>query len=401
MSERITRKQLLGRAATGGAGLSLAAFLAACGGGGIGGGGATETAPGPATQPQGTTTTAKPELHDIVWSNWPLYIDVDEKTKSHPTLDAFEKKYGISVKYIEDINANEEFFGKIQGPLSRGESIGRDLIVLTDASGLPSRMIELGWLEKLDKDAMPNAANLIEAQQHPSFDPNRDYTMPWQSGMTGIGFDPKRTGGDITSIEQLLTDPKLKGKVWMLTEMGDTIGLVMLANGDDPTNVTDETFDRAVKTVQDALDSGQVRQFTGNDYAPLLAKGDLWAGFAWSGDLVQLQLDHPGLKWVQPDTGSMIWTDNLMIPKGGDAYTASTLINYYYDPAVAAQVEDYVNYICPVNGAKEALLKQDPDVAKNVLIFPTDQMLANAHLFDSKAALNQAYREKFQALIGA
>jgi spermidine/putrescine transport system substrate-binding protein len=249
---------------------------------------------------------------------------------------------------------------------------------MTDSSGLPSRMIKLGWLEKLYKPAIPNLKNLIPAQQHPSWDPNRDYSLPWQSGMTGIGYDPRKVGGELTSVMRLLEDPKLKGKVTLLTELSDTIGLVMLARGDDPLHVTKATFDKAVATVQKAVNSGQIRQFTGNDYAPLLAKGDIWACFAWSGDMVQLQADHPGLKWNLPDSGGMIWTDNMLVPLGGNAYTASVYMNFYYEPKVAAEVEDYVNYICPVVGASKVLERTDPAVAHNTLIFPTAQMLAGA-----------------------
>jgi spermidine/putrescine transport system substrate-binding protein len=202
-------------------------------------------------------------------------------------------------------------------------------------------------------------------------------------------------------VSRLLEDPKLKGKVTLLTEFGDTIGLVMLANGDDPGHVTPAAFDRAVKRIQKAVKSGQIRQFTGNDYAPLLAKGDIWACFAWSGDMVQLQADHPGLKWSLPSTGAMIWTDNMLIPHGGNTFTASTFMNYYYRPQVAAQVEDYVNYICPVLGANKALESTDPKVAKNTLIFPTQQMLANAHQIDPKAVTNQGYKQRFQSILGA
>jgi spermidine/putrescine transport system substrate-binding protein len=307
----------------------------------------------------------------------------------------------VKVKYIEDINDNDQFFGKIEGPLSQGQGIGRDIIVLTDSSGLPARMIQLGWVEKLDKAAIPNMKNLLAVQQHPNWDTNRDYSLPWQSGMTGIGYDPNKTGGELTSVEQLLTDKKLKGKVTLLTEFGDSIGLVMLANGDDPSNVTKAGFDKAVKTIKKAVDSGQIRQFTGNDYAPLLAKGDVWACFAWSGDMVQLQADHPGLKWNLPDSGGMIWTDNMLIPKGGNVFTASTYMNYYYTPKVAAEVEDYVNYICPVQGADVVLKKSDPDVANNPLIFPTKKMLSNVHQIDAKAVNNQDYKKAFQALLQA
>jgi spermidine/putrescine transport system substrate-binding protein len=336
----------------------------------------------------------------ITFSNWPLYIDVNQKTSSHPSLTQFQQHYHVHVKYLEDINDNDTFFGKIEGPLSQGQSIGRDLIVMTDESGLPGRMIELGWLEKLDKSAIPNIKNLQPTQRHPAWDPNRDYSLPWQSGMTGIGYDPKLTGGPVTSLHQLLTDPKLKGKVTLLTEMSDSMGIAMLQNGDDPSHVTDASFNRALKLLQGAVNSGQVRQFTGNDYAPLLAKGDIYACMAWSGDMVQLQADHPGLKWVLPDKGGMIWTDQMLIPKGGNAYAASVLMNWYYRPEIAAEVEDYVNYICPVVGADKILEKTDPAVAHNPLIFPTKEMLANAHQFDGKALNNEKYKKQFQALIG-
>jgi spermidine/putrescine transport system substrate-binding protein len=389
MSSRYTRADFLRRSAAGGTALTLPGLLAACGGGSKST--ATTAAAG------GTETLPK----TIVWSNWPLYIDINDKTKKHPTLQAFEAKYKVNVRYLEDINDNDSFFGKIEGQLSQGQDVGRDIVVLTDSSGLPARMIELGWVEKLDKSALPNISNLQPVQQHPGWDSNRDYSLPWQSGMTGIGYDPKKVGGEITSIKELLTNPKLKGKVTMLTEFGDTMGLVMLANGDDPSNVTDASFDRAVKTIKAAVDSGQIRQFTGNDYAPLLAKGDVWACAAWSGDMVQLQADHPGLKWILPKDGGMIWTDNMLIPKGGNAYAASVLMNWYYRPEIAADVEDYVNYICPVVGADKVLEVKDPAVAKNPLIFPTKAMLANVHQIDAKAVNNAKYKQKFQNLIGA
>lgn len=387
MTQSYTRDQLLRRALAGGALLTVPGLLAACGG---------------SKKAASTTTAAAAQQlpKSLTWSNWPLYIDINQKTKTHPTLVAFEKKTGVNVKYLEDINDNDSFFGKIEGPLSQGQSIGRDIIVLTDSSGLPGRMIELGWLEKLDKSALPNIANLQPALAHPNWDPNREYSLPWQSGMTGFGYDPKLVGGDIKSLDDLLTNPKLKGKVTMLTEMADSIGVTMLANGDDPSKVTDATFKKAIDRLQKAVSSGQIRQFTGNDYAPLLAKGDISACLAWSGDMVQLQADHPGLKWVLPDTGGMIWTDNMLIPKGGNAFGASTLMNWYYQPTIAAQVEDYVNYICPVVGAGQVLEKTDPAVAKNPLIFPTKTMLANVHTFDGKALNNASYKKQFQHLIG-
>jgi spermidine/putrescine transport system substrate-binding protein len=390
MSEQITRQAFLRRAAAGGALISVPGLLAACGGGGGSSAGTTT----------GGSAAAQTLPKTITFSNWPLYIDVG-KGKTHPSLQQFQQHYHVHVNSIEDINDNDSFFGKIEGPLSQGQKVGRDLVVMTDSSGLPQRMIQLGWLEKLDKSAIPNIKNLIPAQQHPAWDPNRDYSLPWQSGMTGIGYDPTKVGGDINSVDDLLTNPKLKGKVTLLTELADTMGLVMLANGDDPGTVTQKTWDAAKSKIQAAVKSGQVRQFTGNDYAPLLAKGDVWACFAWSGDMVQLQADHPGLKWVLPKTGGMIWTDNMLIPKGGNVYAASVLMNWFYNPKIAAEVEDYVNYICPVNGAAAVLKKTDPKVANNPLIFPPKSYLDNVHSFDGKALNNAKYKQDFQHLIGA
>jgi spermidine/putrescine transport system substrate-binding protein len=389
-----TRRQLLGRGAAAGSVLTLPGLLAACGGGS---GGIKA-----ASSSTATTAPVKRQLAKTLnFSNWPLYIDVNAKTKKHPTLDGFTKKTGVAVKYTEDINDNQSFFGKIQGPLSHGQGIGRDIIVMTDSSGFPARLIKLGWLEKLDKQSIPNMKNLLETQQHPGWDPNRDYSLPWQSGMTGIGYDPNKVGGNLTSIDELLTNPKLKGKVTLLSELADAVGLMILADGGDPSKITKASFDKAIARMKKAVDSGQVRQFTGNDYAPLLAKGDVWACMAWSGDMVQLQNDHPHLKWNLPDSGGMIWTDNMLIPKGGNIYTASVYMNYYYQPSVAAAVEDYVNYICPVTGADKVLEKTDPKVAKNPLIFPTQDMLSKVHQFDGNAVNNTDYKTKFAQLTGS
>jgi spermidine/putrescine transport system substrate-binding protein len=385
--QQLTRQELLRRGVAAGSILTLPGLLAACGGSG--------------TKSAAKTAVSHTLPKTLTWSNWPLYIDVNQKTKTHPTLVAFEKHYGIKVNYIEDINDNDSYFGKIEGPLSQGQSIHRDLIVMTDYSGLPARLVQLGWLEKIDKSAIPNFKNLIAEQKHPAWDPNRDYSLPWQSGFTGLGYDPKKVGGELTSVERLLTDPKLKGKVTLLNDMPDAIGMVMLAHGNDPGNVTASAFNQAAKAIKQAVDSGQIRQFTGNDYAPLLAKGDVWAAMAWSGDLVQLQADHPGLKWNLPDSGGIVWTDNMLIPKGGNVYGASVLMNWYYDPATMAKVEDYVNYIPPVAGTDRALKKIDPAVERNPLIIPTKHELANVHQFDTKAVNNVKYKKAFQALIGA
>jgi spermidine/putrescine transport system substrate-binding protein len=391
MTRPYTRKELLQRAALGGAALSLPGFLAACGGDGIEGAGTTTAA--------GTTAASKELADKLTISNWTLYIDIDEKTKKYPTLEQFTQETGVEVEYIEDVNDNDEWFGKNQAALSRGQSIGRDITVLTD--WMAARMVRLGYVEKLDKDAIPNASNLVDALQSPGWDPNREFSMPWQSGLTGIGYDPEKVGGEITSIAQLLEDPKLKGRVTFLTEMPDTMGLMILDGGGDPSKVVKSEFDEAIRRLQAGVDSGQIRQFTGNDYSGPLAKGDIWAAVAWSGDMVQLTADNPNLRFVIPDAGGMIWTDNMLIPTGGDVFTASTFMNYVYDPKVAAQIEAYVNYICPVEGAKEAIRSIDESLADNTLIFPDEATLAKVKIFDAEAADDKALKEQFQAVIGA
>jgi len=381
MTMRITRRELVQRGAAGVTILSLPGLLAACGGGGGGGGG--------------------DELADVLrFSNWPLYIDYDEKTKKRPTLDEFTAKTGIKVDYFEDINDNAQYFGKIQGPLSQGRGIDRDIVVLTDNSRFPGLLVKKGWAEELDKELIPNIENLVDAQKSPPFDPDRTYSLPWQSGMTGIAWNEDVTG-PVTTVQQLLEDPKLKGKVTMLMEMADSVGLVMLQNGDDPKSVTADAFDKAISTVQSAVDSGQIRRFTGNDYAQPLTKGDIGAAVAWSGDVVQLLASNPKLKWAIPESGGMIWTDNMLIPKDGSVPTASTYMNFVYDPAVAAKIAAYVNYVTPVKGAREELAKTDAETANNTLIFPSDEMLSQLNQYDSTALDNEDYIQKWQSVLGA
>jgi spermidine/putrescine transport system substrate-binding protein len=390
MTDPVTRAELLRRATLGGVAITLPGFLAACGGDSGG-------------EAAGTTTSSgqKQLAKTLMFSNWTLYIDVNEKTKKSPTLLQFQKKTGTAVRYFEDINDNATYFGKIQRPLSQGQSIDRDIVVLTDNSRFPALLIDKGWAEKLDRSAIPNMTNLQDSLQHPSFDPNRDYSLPWQSGMTGIASNVKLTGKPVTTMDELLENKKYKGKVTLLTEMADTMSLVMLANGDDPTNVTDDSFNKAYDRIKAAVDSGQVRQFTGNDYSGPLSRGDLACCVSWSGDVVQLTQDNPNLKWNLPETGGDIWTDNMLIPKGGDVYTASTFMNFVYDPKIAAQIAAYVNYVSPVKGAREEAAKIDKKLASNPLIFPDDETLSKVKIFDSKALTNQDYLERWQTLIGA
>jgi len=332
-------------------------------------------------------------------ANWTLYIDTkrvdDEKT--YPTLEAFEAETGIDVNYEEPINDNESYFAKIQPSLQQGNDIGVDIVVLTD--WMASNMINLEYLQKLDKTNIPNLENIVPKLKAPLFDPNRDYSIPWQSGVTGIAYDAGQIG-EVATISDLLTNPELSGAITVLTEMRDTMGLIMLDQGASPEDFTEDDWNAALETLQSAVDSGQVRQFTGNNYAPLLEKGDLKACIAWSGDVIQLQFGNPDIKFVVPEAGAMLWSDNMLIPnKAQHKLNAELWMNYYYDPAVAAELAAWVNYICPVAGAQEEMEKIDPKLAANPLIFPTEDDYAKLSIFRGLTDAESAtFTQQFQAL---
>jgi spermidine/putrescine transport system substrate-binding protein len=387
MNDELTRAELLRRGAAGIGMLSVPGLLAACGGS-SGGGGA-----GASSQ----------HLKKVLnFANWPLYIDTPKSLKAAgihkpTTLQQFTQKTGIKVNYYEEINDNAGYFAKVQGRLSKGEGIGRDILVSTDNDRFLAEYIDNKWAQKLDKSLIPNIKNLIPAQQHPPFDPNRDYSLPWASGMDGIAWNETVTD-PVTSVKQLFEDPKLKGKVGVWNSMGDTLGLVMLENGDDPAHVTDASFNRALARVEKAVKSGQIRAFYGNDYAPPLARGDLAASMAWSGDIFLLQ--EPKVHWGIPPQGGIIWTDNMIIPLGGSVPTASTYMNFMYDPKISAQWSIGAAYISSVKGVKADAVKLEPKAASNQLLFPNAKTLSQMHQNDPKMFRNPDYNKKWLAVQG-
>jgi spermidine/putrescine transport system substrate-binding protein len=385
MSSRMTREDLLRRGAVGVGALSVPGLLAACGGS------------------SSKSAASSSKVNKVMnFANWPYYIDTPQTLKAAgihkpTTLQEFEKKTGIKVNYYEEVNSNPEYFAKVQGRLSKGQGIGRDIIVSTDNDRFLGDYISNKWAQKLDKSLIPNMKNLIPAQQHPPFDPNRDYSLPWASGMDGIGWNDKVTD-PVTSVKQLFEDPKLKGRVGVWNSMGDTLGLIMLENGDDPAKVTDASFNRAIKRLQKAVNSGQIRKFYGNDYAPVLAKGDLAATMAWSGDIANLA--DPHTHWLVPTHGGIIWTDNMIIPLGGSVPTASTYMNFMYGPMISAQWALGANYISSVKDVKQDAVKLDPKAASNDLTFPTDKTLSKMHQNDPAMLRNPDYNKKWLAVQG-
>ena len=353
----VSRRHFVRTAAASGLAVSGAgALLSACGG--------TEgTDQGEDASREVQVNHPRTKITELNFSNWPLYID-------KKVLRDFERRHGGNVKYVEDINDNDEFNGKVQESLRRGRSIDRDIVVLTD--WMVARWLRAGWVEPIDRRNVPNARNLEPTLASPKFDPRRQYSLPWQSGMTAIGYNPKKTGRKLGSVKDLF-DPKFKGRVTMLSDWRDSAGLVLLSEGKKTDQATLDDVMAAIETIEKESSKGQIRRFTGNDYTNAFARGDLWAVVAYSGDVVQLKADNPELEFVIPEEGALIWTDNMLMPqKPPHPYAAETMMNYVYDPAVAAKIAAYVNYVTPVKGAKEELAKTDPQTAADPLIFPSD-----------------------------
>ncbi|MGW3951985.1 polyamine ABC transporter substrate-binding protein [Streptomyces sp. NPDC004752] len=409
--ERLTSPQLAAMRRSfrnGRAALSRRSLLRATAGGtlAVGGLGALSACGIPAAgKTQGGTSAEDHSAQEKVvnFSNWPEYMDVDDSGKNHPTLDAFARRTGIKVKYTEDINDNNEFFGKIKPQLAAGQDTGRDLIVLTE--WLAARLIRLGWIQKLDPANLPHAfTNLSPQFRDTDWDPGRAYSYPFQGISTVIAFNKKALDGvEVRSISDLLDNPKLKGRVGFLSEMRDSIGMTMLDMGKDPRKFTDDDFDAVIARLQKAVDKGQIRRFTGNDYTADLTKGDLAACVAWGGDIIQLQSDNPDVDYVLPAHGYITATDNFLIPnKARHKTNAERLIDFYYQPQEAAALAAYINYVSPVDGTKPYLEKIDKSAADNPLILPDKAMQARGHAFRMLTQQEEtAYEGKFAKLTGA
>ena len=377
------------------AGLGVAA-LSACGSEGRGGNAATGDG---SAAPAATQEDLSDSEKVVNWSNWPEYIDVDDAGE-RPSLLAFTAATGIAVNYTDDYNDNDEFYAKVRPLLEAGQDTGRDVWCSTD--WMVARLIRQGYLQELDYGNIPNADNLVDSLKDVEFDPGRTFSLPWQSGFAGIAWNPASTGGKaIESIDQLLNDPALKGRVTLLTEMRDTVGLVLLDLGKDITSFTAADYDEALAVIQDAKDRGQLLGFTGNDYTQPLASGDIAACIAWTGDVVQLQYDNPDLGYALPEKGCTLWSDNWVIPAmAKHKKNAELLINHYFDPEVMAEAAAWINYIPPVKGTDEALMEIDPEIAGNELILPSDEVLERAHVFRGLSDQEETdFTAKFQAIV--
>jgi spermidine/putrescine transport system substrate-binding protein len=395
--QQVVRSQLSRRALLRGAGgVGVAAALAACGTG--------DDETGTTAKPKATVKDKSATEKVVRWANWPFYIDeAEEGGKTvYPTLEKFQEASGIEVNYAADIDDNDSYYAKIQGQLKNGDDIGKDVVVFTD--WMAGRMIRQGYVQKLDKGNIPNAANLNAKLQDVDFDPGREHSLTWQSGYAGIGYRKDKVGKELVSLQDLWA-PELKGKVVVLSEMRDTVGLIMLSQGVDISgDFTEDDFMAALDELQKHVDSGQIRQVKCNSYVEDLRSGNAIASIGWSGDilLAQFEEEDPNYTFALPDTGGTLWSDNLMVPIASPhKANAEKLFDFYYDPVIAAEVAAYVNYICPVDGAKEEMEKLDPSLADSPLIFPTEEDLAKVKVFRALSPDEEiTFNEAFQQVIG-
>lgn len=376
---QVSRRQLLRGAAVGAAGAGTLGLASCAGGSGGGGGGG------------------------IVWGNWTYYLDFDEATGGYPSLDAFVEQAGFSVDYIEDIDDNNTFYGKIKDQLAQDQFTGYDVITLTD--WMNGRLLEAGQIQEFDYANLPTVtANLIDAQWDAlDVDPGRKFTIPWQ--LPASGWVWQKDVDPIRELDDFLR-PDLHGKVGVLSEMRDTMGMIMAGLGTDPAgDWGDAEFDAALAWLDDALKSGQIANVKGNSYTQDLQTGTTLAAMAWTGDVATLNAEN-GDQWVLevPESGGMITADSFTVPNGTSAENKAMveeMIDYYYDPAVAAQVADYVWFVTPVKGAQEEMEKINPENVDNPLIFPDDAMQSRLHNFRTLTAEeDNTYSTLFQGVLG-
>jgi len=356
-----------------------------------------------ACSPGGNSTLSPAEDNSandptLVWGNWPAYIDEDDNG-DYPTLERFEEETGIAVEYRVDVDDNNTFYATIRDQLALGQYPGYDTFCLTE--WMVARLIRFGYVQELDEANLPNKANLAPALLNPDFDPGRMRSLPWQNGFAGLAWDTEAFPKGLESVEDLWA-PELRGRVTVLSELRDTMGLILLAQGVDISSADwgSDEFGAAIEVLEEQVTNGQILGIKGNEYMEDFLAGNAVAGICWSGDITVLnaEVGYDRFQFALPDTGGTLWGDTFVVPMGSTRkMNAETLMNYYYEPEVAAEVAAWVNYITPVVGAREAAEAIDPELADNWLIFPDEAVLANAHIFRTLSPEDdQAFNAEFQ-----
>jgi spermidine/putrescine transport system substrate-binding protein len=332
--------------------------LGACGGDDVGGGSDEDI----------QVAESGPVEGKLTISNWPGYIDPGKDG----TVAEFEQEAGVEVEYIDDITSNVTFFGKLQPQLDRGESGGRDMFVVTN--WMAKRMYDLGYLQELNHDDLQTVFdNILPQFEENTTDPERKFMIPWQGGLSGIWVDTNKAP-EIKAIADLF-DPKYEGRVILLDEMRDTLPLVMQSEGVDMEEATKEDWLAAIDKIDEAVDSGQIRDITDQAYTEDLTAGNVVAAIGWSGDASLI--GREGVEWRKPTDGCDTFFDQMVIPVGApNTAAALEFMNFVYRPEVQVDIAAWVNYVQPVEGVQELMAKQDPELAKDPLIFPTEEFTA-------------------------
>ncbi len=365
----LPRRRFLRAAGLGAGALALGPLLAACG-----------------KEPSATRTGAsgfdwseQRKAGTVTFANWPLYID---KRKvggevTHPTLEAFTDETGIQVEYLELIEDYASFFGKLQPQLEAGQPTGFDLIVMGYPKWLPL-MISRGYLIPLDRSRLPNfEAHAAQKYKEAPYDPGNRWSIPYQSGITGIGYNIEMTGRELTSIQELF-NPEFAGSVGMFRDTEDTPNMALIALGVDPPEATEDDWKRAADLLLRQRDDGLVRQYFGQGYIGALQNGEVALTLAWSADVLQsINSGYDNLRFIVPEEGGLLWTDSLCIPIGAEhPLDAIMLMDHFFRPEIAAMLTSWIQNVSPVPEAQDILRAQGDPVAENPLVFPTPEMYA-------------------------
>jgi spermidine/putrescine transport system substrate-binding protein len=402
----LTSRRLSRRDALRLSGISAATLaLAACG---VKGQGGSATPTTPAADAVAKFWAGKTKNGKLDFANWPLYMDPKK-----PELEAFTKETGITVNYQEVIQEMGPWFAKVQPQLSAKQSIGFDLMVITNGIQF-KQFVQSNFLAPLDHSKLTNfAAHAGASYKKTSYDAGNVYSAPWASGMTGIAYDPDKIKDPITKLADLW-NPAYKGKVGMFSDTQELANFGLLAAGIDPAKSTKADWQKAAEKLKQQKDAGIVRKYYDQSYVDALGSGEVYITQAWSGDILQKNAsDGKNFQFVIPEEGGTIWTDNFAIPiTAANPVDAIMAIDFFYRPEIAATLAEYIGYVTPVPEA-QALIQKDADadttdnkeyleaIAKSPLVFPTEATLAKLHYYVDfpDAATQQQFQSIFEPLV--